>query len=165
MKVINKYKFEVHLSIKKANVYKSALAVLVLFNISCTANFNSNLETKTLPANVTKSCAVLKHKNWHGWIDKFSNESQNYRLNVSAEVTFPTPGFSIEWKQGPMDRRFPPTLRLNLIPTYPEGPTVQMLTTEKIHYTFDTPISKFSSVLVFCDDTLLSEIVDVRLTD
>lgn len=163
MNVINIYKFKTRISIKTVNIYKIVLAAFAMINISCSAHINSDAETTV--ENRTPTCSVLQHQNWHGWIDKFSNESQNYRLNVSAEVTFPTPGFSIEWKQGPMDRRFPPTLRLNLIPTYPEGPTVQILTTEKIHYTFDTPISSFSRILVFCDDTLLSEIVDVRLTD
>jgi hypothetical protein len=113
----------------------------------------------------TDSCPVIASGKWHAWLDKVTEDEGQYRLVVEGEVTLPHPGFEIHWSQGPTDRMYSPGLRLSLLPKALDHMWVQVLTPVPVIYQLNTPISQFSSVQIYCDQTLLSAIVDVRLTD
>lgn len=138
--------------------------------MACQVNepYPRSSETISEDKQVSESCAVLQSDKWHAWLDRYSNKESDqyeYRLNLVGEVILPNPGYSIDWSVGPMDRRAPPGIRINLLTTPSDNPTIQVLTPMKAEFTMDTPVKFFRSVSVYCGEGLLVEIPDVQLTD
>ena len=104
-------------------------------------------------------CPVIETRNWHAWIDGFGEEE--LRLNISGEVDLPTPGYQVEWQQGILDRRQPPTQRISLSLIPPEAMVIQVITPTKVNFTMATSILEYRSVMIYCGDQLLAEIPDV----
>ncbi|MDJ0742091.1 MAG: hypothetical protein QNJ32_01880 [Xenococcaceae cyanobacterium MO_167.B27] len=109
------------------------------------------------------SCAVMKSRNWHAWIDRVAeNESS---LNIVGEVDLPNPGYTVEWKPGILDRRQPPAQRLSLLLTPPEGMVIQVVTPTKVNYVMPASSLEYRAILIYCGDQLLTEIPDVVPTE
>ncbi len=113
--------------------------------------------------NNNSSCTVTQSRNWQAWIDNVGDGE--LRLNISGEVDMPTPNYQVEWKPGILDRRQPPAQRISFSPIPPEGVAIQVITPTKVNYTMPTTINEYRSVMIYCGDTLLTEIPNVTLED
>lgn len=122
--------------------------------------------TDAPPAVIESTCSIYESAKWHAWLDKGS-EDGGLRLNVSGEVTVPSPGYTVSWQMGPMDRAFPPSLRLRLTTLAPPAGqmNIQMLTKQAIDYTVASRVPKYRSIMIICGDELLAEIPDVQLSE
>jgi hypothetical protein len=143
-----------------------SIVCLVFLLTSCAASpIKINSDQKSIHKEHEVSCPVIESGKWHAWIDKFTQKKGNNRLIVVGEIVLPTPGFTIGWKQGATDRMSPPSLRLHLSATPPEGMVIQAITPVPVNINLETPIHEFRSVIIFCGNEKLAEITDVRLTD
>jgi hypothetical protein len=136
------------------------------FLMACQFNEHSAHMSEDKPNNeqASESCAVLQDGKWHAWIDRYSDK-QAFRLNLVGEVILPNPGYTIDWRIGPTDRRAPPAIRIQLLTTPASHPSIQVLTPIKAEFSMETAIQSFRSVSIYCGDKLLIEIPDVQLTD
>lgn len=130
--------------------------------------FGCNTQANVIPessaeANKTKnpiSCPAMESRNWQAWIDGVAeNEPQ---LNISGEIDLPTPGYQVEWQPGILDRSNPPTQRISIILTPPEGIVIQVVTPSEVSFTMGSPVLEYRSVEIYCDDRLLVDISDVK---
>ena len=149
--------------------------ILSLMLTGCIATSTTKQETKSvqntddaisqpLAKSVNdSSCAVMKSRNWHAWIDRVAENEP--RLNIVGEVDLPTPGYTIEWKPGILDRRKPPSQRLSLLLTPPEGIVIQVITPTKVNYVMPASSLEYRAILIYCGDQLLTEIPDVVPTE
>ncbi len=129
------------------------------------AGLTDSIETGAGLSKAKAGCPILESNKWHAWLDRYTDQEQTYRLNVVAEVTMPTPGYQFAWREGPLDRRQPPSLRLFLTPTPPEGLVTQVLSTEPLEYQSMSKNREYRSIIVVCAEEVIAEIVDVQLTD
>lgn len=109
-------------------------------------------------------CPVYETRNWHAWVDKGAGDGGT-RLIVAGQLDFPTPGYLVEWVEGPLDRMQPPAFRLRVNAIPPDGMTLQAITSEDVMYKQPNNYTEYRAVLVFCGNRLLAEIPDVKLTD
>ena len=137
------------------NVWLLAVAVL----IGCVS------AESTTPANrdeeVTVDCPVISSRNWHAWIDAMPGIGAGPTLHVTGEVELPTPGYTISWREGPLDRRSPPTQHLDLVLEAPTGIVVQVLTTATAHYRARALARSYRSIRIGCGSQTLAIIDDV----
>ena len=149
--------------------------ILSLMLTGCVAKSTTKRETKS-PQNTNdgisqplakplnnSSCAVLKSRNWHAWIDRVAENKP--RLNIVGEVDLPTPGYTVEWKPGILDRRQPPAQRLSLLLTPPEGMVIQVITPTQVNYVMPASSLEYRSILIYCGEQLLTTIPDVVPTE
>ncbi|MGK7937064.1 MAG: hypothetical protein AB4206_14925 [Xenococcaceae cyanobacterium] len=149
--------------------------ILSLMLTGCGAKSTTKQETKS-PQNTDdgtsqpssqplndSSCNVMQSRNWHAWIDRVAEKEP--RLNIVGEIDLPTPGYTVEWKPGILDRRKPPAQRLSLLLTPPEGMVIQVITPTKVNYVMPASSLEYRSILIYCDDRLLTEIPDVVPTE
>jgi hypothetical protein len=147
-------------------MYRQLSIFFLVFLTSCTASpKKNNSDQESIHKERDVSCPIIESGKWHAWIDKFTQKKDTKRLIVVGEIVLPTPGFTIDWKQGATDRMSPPSLRLHLSATAPEGMVIQAITPVPVNIDLETPIQYFRSVSVFCGNKKLAEIIDVRLTD
>ena len=120
-------------------------------------NSNSNSEIAQTIDN--SLCPVMETRNWHAWIDRVGEKES--RLNIWGEIDLPTPGYTVEWQPGILDRRRPPAQRITLSFVPPEGMVTQVITPTKVNFTMPTSILEYRLVMIYCGDKLLAEIPDV----
>ena len=113
--------------------------------------------------NTTTSCPTIESRNWKAWVDRVAENEP--KLNISGEVDLPTPGYKAEWRSGILDRRQPPTQRLSISFTPPEGTVIQVITPTEVSFTMPSPVLEYSSVTIYCGDKLLADIPGVVPTD
>ena len=109
-------------------------------------------------------CPIYESKNWRAVLT-LQGEGQAQVLHVTGQVVAPTSNYSFTWKEGPIDRRNPPTLRLKLIATPPEGIQLQAIQSVDVAYSAPALAPRFSAILVICGDRMIAEIGKVTNTD
>ena len=145
---------------KKIIIYFSCLILTACSGSKPVAQETIPVENKMV--NNDNMCKVLKSSNWQAAVKK--NDAGKINLKVTGDVMMPTPGYKIEWYRGPMDRRQPPSLRLILKATPPQGEaSIQVLTQQNVEFIMDSPVPKYRSIIILCDDKKLTEIQDVAL--
>lgn len=141
-----------------------AIAVII---VSCQtqSNLPEPLEKETSRSKSTNSdtCVAMNSRNWLAWIDRPENKEP--RLNISGEVDLPTPGYTVAWKPGILDRRQPPTQNLSVSFTPPEGIVIQVVTPTKVNFTMPSKILEYRSVRIYCGDQKLADIPEVKATE
>ncbi len=105
-------------------------------------------------------CPVLSSSDWNAWIDHTPGTGEP-TLNVTGVVELPTPGFTFVWREGPLDRRSPPTQRLVLVPESPTGLVAQVLTTETVQYRAHALATDYRSIHIVCGSHTLAIIDEV----
>jgi len=108
------------------------------------------------------ACPVVESSNWGAFINRMPGPDAEATLNVHGQVTMPTPEFTFEWQEGPMDRSAIPTMRVKLIATAPDGMVMQALTTETVVYKVPALATGYKKIIVSCDDEVLAEITDIE---
>ena len=119
-------------------------------------------ESLAKPLN-NSSCNIMQSRDWHAWIDRVAEKEP--RLNIVGEIDLPTPGYTIEWQPGILDRSQPPTQRLSLYLTPPEGMVIQVITPTKVNYVMPASSLEYKAIAIYCGDKLLTVIPDVFPTE
>lgn len=122
-------------------------------------NSNSGAIAESTETTNNSFCPTMESRNWHAWIDRVAEKEP--RLNISGEVDLPTPGYKVEWQPGILDRRNPPAQRISISFIPPEGIVAQVITPTEVSFTMPSPILKYRSVAIYCDDKLLVDLPDV----
>lgn len=107
------------------------------------------------------ACPVIESANWTAYIDRMPGPDAAPTLNVSGEVTVPTPGFTFAWREGPTDRSAVPSLRLILEPAAPTGLVLQALTTETVSYRGPALPNGYSRIIIVCAGEPIAEIIEI----
>lgn len=140
-----------------------ALGLQISLCISCVQNASDQPNTNDAHANLI--CPVYDSRNWRAWIDQADRSAGSGRLNVSGQLDLPSPGYSIDYTRGTLDRRNPPSLTVHLSLNPPEDAVIQVVHTEKLQLSFDTEVLQYHSLVLMCGDRELAEIVEVTLTE
>jgi hypothetical protein len=111
-------------------------------------------------------CPVIDSRNWSAWIDAMpgpgpSPDSGGLRLNISGEIDLPTPGYTVEWREGPADRAQPPGLRMRLVLTRPSGMVTQVITPTPVKYSGKSFAPAYRMIIIGCGDKVLATITDI----
>ncbi len=115
-------------------------------------------------ATAEDDCPIFETRAWHAWVDQAVEDGGN-RLIVFGQIDLPNPGYTVDWEEGPMDRMNPPSLRIRLTATPPEGAAIQVITPIDLTLVIPTTVSTFRSVFILCGDRSLVEIADVYPKD
>lgn len=127
--------------------------------------------TVSVPTETESSarCPVYESRQWHGWIDQVRENSQKTgkegRLVLKGKVDAPTPGYRYSWKAGPMDRRFPPALTINLSFHAPEGVLIQVITPMDVSMTLPTQIMHYREINIVCGGQKIATLPDVMVNE
>lgn len=138
------------------------LAACALQEPSPAAEVNSiNLEERSSLETPQSDCPVLESSDWIAWINQMPGAGQP-TLNISGKVVVPTGGYSLSVQMGPLDRSMPPSQRLILTATPPDGPALQALTTMDVREQFPAIVPSYRSIIIVCAKTTLAEINTVE---
>ncbi len=119
------------------------------------------VDIEDAPAPQQSECAVIESRNWQAWVNAMPGPDATPTLHVTGEIVLPTPGYTIEWQLGALDRMLPPGQRLSFTTIAPEGMVTQVLTTVEVAYAGETAITDYREVMVSCGDKVLATISDV----
>jgi len=111
------------------------------------------------------ACPIIDTRNWEAWIDKMPGPDGGMRLHITGDADMPTPGYTFQWSEGFADRALPPGLRFKLTATPPDGIVAQVITTEQVNYSGETPYREIRAVYVSCGDKKLAEISPVSVVE
>ena len=107
------------------------------------------------------SCLIGESSDWVAWLNKMPGPD-GPSLHISGKIVLPTPGYTVEVRKGPLDRRQPPSQRLRLELTPPTGIVAQVTTTQEVKASFPTNLSAYRSVIIGCGDKVLATINNVE---
>lgn len=110
---------------------------------------------------IADDCPVLEATDFVAWINKMPG-TKSATLHVTGKLTLPSSGYSAKLNTGILDRRFPPTQRLNLEVVPPAGPAAQVLTTIEVKSEFPAASSRYRAVTIQCGAQTLAEITQVE---
>ena len=132
--------------------------LLTLFMSACSAGNPPKM--KPQPP-IQANCPVIESSDWAAWLNKMPGPD-GPSLHINGKIVLPTPGYTVEVKKGPLDRRQPPAQRLRLEITPPTGIVAQVITTQEVKAKFPTNISAYRSVIIGCGDKVLAKIDSVE---
>ena len=78
-----------------------------------------------------------------------------------GEVDLPDPGYTTAWREGPADRRMPPTQHLVLEVAPGDGMFAQVITPTTVEYAGPAAYPEYNAILVRCGNETLAEITAV----
>ena len=147
------------------NAVKLVAIAAIIVSCDTQSNLSEPLEpeTSTSKSPNTRTCVAMNSRNWHASIDRQANKKP--RLNISGEVDLPTPGYTVTWKPGILERKQPATQNLSVSFTPPEGIVIQVITSTKVSFTMPSEILEYRSVQIYCGDQKLAEIQGVKATE
>jgi hypothetical protein len=110
---------------------------------------------------MSNDCPVIDSRGWSAWLDTMPSLEPGPRLHIYGEVDLPTPGYTVEWREGPADRANPPGQRMTLILTPPDGMVAQVVTPTPVKYQAKATYPAYRAIYVICGGKPLAEINDV----
>ena len=146
---------------------KAIIATTAVLVFGCT---EAAEETPLTPAEgpsanklAATQCAVIESSNWLAWVDAMPGPDTRPTLHVTGDIVLPTPGYTISWRLGALDRMQPPGQRLVLETMRPEGMVAQVITPVAVAYAGESAITDYREVIVSCGDKVLATISDVTV--
>ncbi len=128
--------------------------------------FAAPVDAMTEDAAVESKCPVLESRNWAAWIDKMpAPDADGPRLRITGEIDVPTPGYTVEWREGPADRAMPPGQRMILSLTAPGGMVAQVVTTMTVDYAGKAAFDAYRAIYVVCEGEGIAEITDIGVVE
>ncbi len=106
-------------------------------------------------------CPVIDSRTWSAWLDTMPSLEAGARLNIYGEVDLPTPGYSVEWREGAADRANPPGQRFTLVLTPPTGIVAQVVTPTPVKYQAKATYPAYRVIVVLCEGEKLAEITEI----
>ena len=125
---------------------------------ACVAGNTPKMKPHQPPARA--SCPIIESSDWVAWLNKMPG-TDGASLHVSGKIVLPTPGYTIEVKAGPLDRRAPPAQRLRLVVTPPAGMVAQVTTTQEVKAKFPARASDYRAIIIGCGDKTLAEVIEI----
>ena len=107
---------------------------------------------------MSENCPVIDSRGWSAWLNKMPSVDGGARLNIAGEVDLPTPGYSVEWIEGPAD---PPGQRFTLVLTPPDGIVPQVVTPTPVKYEGAATYPAYRSILINCGGEGIAEITEI----
>lgn len=138
------------------------LWLILLFVVVGCNSTSAKLKSNRLDVN---QCPILKNENWSARIENSATSKSLFRLFVQGEITFSDSRYQVKWSKGPLDRRSPPKLIINIEPIKSDGLNLQVLTPVTITYSIETKLNEFRAISVYCNREMLTELIDIKLTD
>ena len=145
-------------------LYTFPVLLAMAFSQLCNAGNHSESEhaqTSGQAGTGNENCPVLQSRHWHAWIERATDNNVVSRLIITGQVDMPTPGYTVTFTPGPLDRRQPPTLRVMLNAKAPQGMSLQVIDIKNISFRMDTEILNYRAIIVACGDEQLTEIAEV----
>ncbi len=133
----------------------SILSTALLFLSACSTTESPYVSVAE--ESETSQCSEFRSYHWQAWIEK----DDTAKLHLEGNIDFPSPGYSISARLGPMDRARPPGLRIILTVNKPQQPTIQVITPTPVTFSFDALTSVFREVIIVCGDSTLATIPNV----
>jgi len=136
--------------------------------IKLSNKFNNKYEQSATEApmkNKQSSCPVIENRQWHAQLvqqEQMYNDEPQFKLMLSGDLSLPTPGYRHSWSKEIIDDTSPPNLKLDISFSEPQQMVIQVVSSKTIKHTIDTSKSSFGRVMVFCGDTLLADIKNVK---
>jgi hypothetical protein len=109
------------------------------------------------------NCPIYESTSWQARLKESPEVDNMYELYISGEITLPHPGYNIEWLKGPLDRMNPPGLRIILQISESDAMTIQVITPVSVGQRFETPISTFRYISIYCGNKLINQFNDVKV--
>lgn len=110
---------------------------------------------------MNSDCPVIDSRDWSAWLDTMPSLEPGPRLNIYGEVDLPTPGYTVEWQEGPADRANPPGQRMKLILTPPGGIVAQVVTPTPVKYQAKATYPAYREIIILCGGEALATITDI----
>ncbi|MCH6256309.1 hypothetical protein MLD52_07100 [Puniceicoccaceae bacterium K14] len=102
-------------------------------------------------AMTTQQNDALRAHDWSAWVE-------NGQLRLTGKIDFPSPGYHTNWCLGPLDRAFPPGLRIILEIEKPTNPTIPVITTKSFDLSFESPAPEYREIVLVYGEVQLSRI-------
>ena len=143
----------------------AARAVIGALGLTVAIPASGGTVDETTPVRVAEmpahgGCPVLESADWTAWLNMQPGPS-GPSLHVSGQVVLPAPGFTVEGRLGPLDRRQPPSQRVVLEFASPQGVVAQVLSTEDVQLALPALANTYRAVVVTCGETTLAEITEI----
>jgi len=129
--------------------------ILLTMLAACTPH-ESN-DTSMSSPETSSECPILKVSSFTA---SLKNDGEP-TLNVSGIITVSSGGYSYNLTMGILDRMKPPTQRLNLTVTPPEGMATQAITDIEVSGGFPALSKSYKSIVILCGGEAIAEIADV----
>lgn len=131
--------------------------MIIALCAGCAASAN------VIPAPATGAeCPVIESRDWTAWVNKMPGpDIDGPQLHVTGTVTLPTPGFTLTYEPGPLDRSMRPVQHINLTYTAPDGMVIQMLSEEEVQISIPALSAEYRGVTLHCGGEVLAEITEV----
>lgn len=147
-----------------------SLSVLLAVALSGCAHSDPSDPVPAGPTNdpaplATHDCPAYETRNWRAWIEPINNATGRGQLNITGQIDLPSPGYSINLTLGPMDRRHPPSLRINVAAIPPDDAALAVISSEDVSYSVETPVLHYRSIHILCGERQLAELLDVVPTE
>lgn len=138
---------------------KNILTTAAIIALAGCQNMNAESVSDAPTAQKTEECSIYDTRDWQASIASLEGTDEKYKLSVSGEVDLPSPAYQVMWKQGPMDRANPPSLRLKLTTeNNSEGASIQVISPTKIEYTLETLVPAMKQVIISCGDNVIATV-------
>ena len=108
------------------------------------------------------ACSIYETRDWNASL-KPADGKGDYLLSISGVVDLPDPSYDVARGGGPLDRRQPPALILNLNAYSSGGVGIQVIDARTVAFEHPTPIPAFREVRVVCADRTLVVFENVGL--
>lgn len=140
---------------------KDLLGFSLFASLAACSTYEQGAVSDTNNDILSASCPVIEASDFRAWVNAMPGSSEP-TFNISGQVVFPSAGYLHELKLGMLDRRRPPTQRLTLEVTAPNGPSAQAMTTQEVSGQFPAPASRYQAVTIICGGEVIVEINEVE---
>ena len=108
-------------------------------------------------------CPVVASQDWEAWLSRTPFSGDRLMLHVRGTVSLPTPGYTVNLREGPLTRSFPPTQMVVLEVREPINRIGTQVVDDRRVSVILPGQENYKSVRVVCGKTLLHEFSDVPL--
>lgn len=137
------------------------LGLSLLSSLAACSTYGADPASTTSSGIVSDACPVVEASNFKAWVNTMPGPSEP-KLNVRGQLVFPSAGYTHELRLGILDRRRPPTQRLTLEVTAPNGPSAQVLTTQEVSGQFPALAAQYQAITIICGAKVIAEINEVE---
>lgn len=138
---------------------KRCMAIMIFTLVGCESSMDKNQSQANQTTSPIQECSIYDSRRWQASMGSLNGTDNKYEISVGGEVDLPSPAYQVIWKQGPLDRAYPPSLRLRLITNNDsEGASIQVITSTRTKYTIETSVPNIKQVIIACGDEVIATV-------